>query len=119
LVVDFCSEDGDIAALGDGIRSKKVFDTDMYGTYAVRLSCHVERPSFELAKIFEEDGNESSDVFGRLFCRTLRPCGNDTFRERERENTTVSPCSAYENPTPIGWSTKKMFALEFQDSGWN
>jgi hypothetical protein len=31
--------------------------------------------------------------------------------------TVSSPCSAYEKPTPTGWSMKKILALEFHDSG--
>jgi hypothetical protein len=30
-------------------------------------------------------------------------------------HTTDWPCSAYEKPTPMGWSTKKTLALLFHD----
>ena len=53
------------------IWSKKVFEADIYSTYAIRLSCHVERPSFEFAKVLKENGNESSDIFSSFFSRTL------------------------------------------------
>lgn len=56
---------------GVEILSKKGI-SDAHITYAIRLSCHVERSSFEFAKVLEENGNESSDIFSCLFCRTLR-----------------------------------------------
>lgn len=54
------------------ISSKKVFKAYIYGAYTIRLSSHVEGPSFEFAKVLEENGNESSNILSCLFSRTLR-----------------------------------------------
>jgi hypothetical protein len=39
--------------------------------------------------------------------------------EAEVGLTTASPYSAYENPTPMGWSMKNTLAFVFHDSGLN
>lgn len=46
---------------------------------------------------------------GKIFFRHGWPeCLNEGL-------TTSSPYSAYEKPTPMGWSTKKMFAFVFHE----
>ena len=36
-------------------------------------------------------------------------------KRMKTSHTTDWPCSAYEKPTPMGWSTKKTLALLFHD----
>jgi hypothetical protein len=63
---------GCIGPVWGKIGQKGYSEVYIYSTYAIRLPCHVERPSFEFAKVLEENGNESSDIFSCLFSSTLR-----------------------------------------------
>lgn len=79
----------------------------------------MESPTFELGKMLEENTNEASHILGSFFRCSLNTFKTSNMRSRcHIALTTASPYSAYENPTPIGWSTKKMFAFVFHDSGW-
>jgi hypothetical protein len=80
----------------------------------------MERPTFELVEMLKEHGNECSNIFRALFSRPLRKGGQKSARRTGAAQlpTTCSPKSAYDQPTPTGWSMKNMLALEFQDSGW-
>ena len=82
------------------------------GPYAVGFACEMQRPSLELGKMFKEDRHERRNVVPGVFGSSLpilKVNRTMTWHKRSRR-TTVSPYSAYENPTPTGWSTKKMFA---------
>ena len=72
----------------------------------------MESPPLELGEVLEEDRHERRDVVSSILGRTLQMYlvkkGSDVTEGSSR--TMVSPYSAYENPTPTGWSTKKMFA---------
>ena len=89
------------------------------GLYAVGFACEMQRPSLELGKMFKEDRHERRNVVPGVFGSSLpilKVNRTMTWHKRSRR-TTVSPYSAYENPTPTGWSTKKIFALSFQPYG--
>ncbi|KAF8713869.1 hypothetical protein AX14_012913 [Amanita brunnescens Koide BX004] len=78
---------------------------------------HVESPPFKRVEMFEKDANECSDVLCYFFHSALDPIITTRTKRDGNQLTTLSLCSAYENPTPAGWSTKNTFANSFHKCG--
>ena len=90
-------------------------------SHCVWFTGHMECAAFKLAKMFKENGNERCYIFRCLFCCALSNIRSLVSNYNQWTTiqvlTTYSPYSAYENPTPIGWSMKKTLAFSFQEYG--
>ena len=79
----------------------------------------MEASALEFLEMLEENCHKRSDVLGAVFGSALhmsqRLRGIPASELRHFKLTTVSPYSAYEKPTPIGWSMKKMLEYSFQE----
>jgi hypothetical protein len=78
----------------------------------------MEGAPFKRGETLKEDCNKCSNIPGCFLGGTLGAVMRNIEKRKcmETLHTTDWPCSAYEKPTPMGWSTKKTLALLFHDS---